>query len=86
MAYLPLRRALALALRLLPSSSLTSERTIRCAGFPPASHATLRGAPDYADLFEELLLLRVELDGQRTECPFRKIYKRTSLPKMITGN
>ena len=49
MAYLPLRRALALALRLLPSSSLTSERTIRCAGFPPASHATLRGAPDYAN-------------------------------------
>ena len=49
MAYLPLRRALALALRLLPSSSLTSERTIRCAGFPPASHATLRGAPDYTD-------------------------------------
>jgi len=44
-AYLPLRRALTCALRLQPSSSLPSERTIGRVGLTPTSHMTLRGAP-----------------------------------------
>ncbi len=48
-AYLPRYRALPLASRLLVSISLPPERTIGCAGLAPASHATLRGAPDFAD-------------------------------------
>lgn len=44
-AYLLLRRALTYALRLQPSSSLPSERTIGRVGLTPTAHMTLRGAP-----------------------------------------